>query len=108
MVQPGKMDRRITVQARTSLNTGGSVALSYSDKAVVSAEIVNTTSREFRSAGSLRDGATIAFRIWYLPTLTSTDRILYAGKRYNVVGDPIEEGRKETMLVQAQYVEGRA
>lgn len=109
-LEPGKLDRRITIQARTnSRDDEGSPVTTFADEEVVWAEKVSETSIEARRLLSTRSGATIVFRIRYRSSLTSNHRLYFEGRYYDIVGDPIEDAehdRREAMLVAARYTAG--
>lgn len=111
-LNPGALDRRITVQARTETrdDEGGTV-VTYADELDLWAQKVTETSSEARRLLSIRSGAEIVFRIRWRSTLTSSHRIVFDGRTYDIVGDPVEDsahGRHEAMLVAARYTAGGA
>lgn len=111
-LDPGKLDRRITLQTRTTTRDDeGSAVTSFRDEAKIWAEKVSETSSEARRLLSVRSGATVVFRIRYRSNLTSEHRIYFEGRYYDIVGDPVEDTaheRHEAMLVAARYTAGGA
>lgn len=106
-IAAGKLDRRITIQARTTTRgTAGSAVVSYADEATIWAERVDLTGGKLRASAALRADASQVFRIRYRPTLTEQHRIRYNGRSYDILQID-EEGRREGMLVQARFVEGK-
>mgnify|MGYP001183752078 CR=1 FL=1 len=106
-IDAGKLDRRITLQARTTTRgSAGGVEISYSDERTVWAEDVNTTGGKLRASGALRPETTHVFRIRYISTLTEQYRIRYKSRSFDVIQID-EEERNESQLIQARYVEGR-
>jgi SPP1 family predicted phage head-tail adaptor len=107
---PGRLDRRLAIQARTSTRDDqGSPLVAFATERTVWAEKVEMNSSEARSAGALRAETTLLLRIRYLSSLTSQHRLYFEGKYYDVNGDPIEDtsqGRREAMFVQGKYTEG--
>lgn len=107
-MNPGKLDRRLTIQARTlTRDAAGGAVPSYADVDTVWAQKVETTGRESRIANQLRADTTIVFRIRYYADLTEQHRLLFEGRYYDVT-QINEENRRETQLVQARTVEAAA
>lgn len=105
-INPGKMDRRIVIQVKTTTRgAAGGTVVAWADERVVWAEKVSETSTEGRRMLALRAEATVIFRIRYLSTLTTRHRIYFEGQYHDILGDPVEEGRREMMLVTAKRVE---
>jgi SPP1 family predicted phage head-tail adaptor len=108
MNNPGLLDRKLTIQVKTvTRGSAGGVAEAWADLATVWAQLVSTTGREFRASGSLRAETTHAFRIRHRSDLTTQHRIVYGGVAHDIV-QIAEEGRRDSMLIQAQATEGRA
>jgi len=105
-MNPGKLDRRLVIQTKTTTRgaAGGPVE-TWANSATVWAEKVSTTSSEARRALATRAEATLVLRIRYLSSLTARNRLYFEGQYWDIVGDPIEEGRRDTMLVTARTVE---
>jgi SPP1 family predicted phage head-tail adaptor len=108
-IDPGRLDRRVVIQARTnSRDDEGSAIVSYADETTVWAQKVEVNTSEARRLLAVRADASLILRIRYLASLTSQHRLYFEGKYFDVLGDPVEEGRRETMLVTARYTEGDA
>lgn len=108
-IDPGRLDRRITLQSRTTSRDGeGSAIVAFADEDTIWAQKLSETSSEGRRLLAVRAEATIVFRIRYRSSLTSQHRIYFGGRYYDIVGDPVEEGFRETLLVTARYTEGAA
>ena len=106
MANPGKMDRRITVQVRTYSRdaTGGRVE-SWADSFDCWAELVSTKSAEKITAGADRAIGDKTFRIRYKAGLASgTHRVLYQLKFHDILGID-EEGRSNTLLLTCRAVQ---
>ena len=106
-MNPGKLDRRITLQSRTDTRgTSGSAVESWSDLPTISAERVKTDAREFRAAAARHAEITELFRIRYRAGITSGgNRVVFEGRSHDILGI-IEEGRRESQLVSCRYTEG--
>lgn len=103
-MNPGKLDRRITIQARTTTRgASGGVVVSFADDATVWAQKVDSNGREMQAAGALRAEAELVLRIRYRSTLTTQHRIYYGGQYYDIL-QINEEGRRASQLLQARTV----
>lgn len=108
MANPGKFDRRVTLQSlAVTRGAAGGVVKTYTDLATRWAEKVDTSGREFRTAGSLREETTAAFRIRYLAGLTTQHRLVFETRPHDIL-EVKEEGRREFQLIQARYTEAAA
>lgn len=108
MSNPGKFDRRVTVQVKTTTRGAeGGVAESWADLTTLWAQKVDESSREFRAALARHGETVIVFRLRYYAGLDAgLHRLVYESKNYDIA-PPIEEGRREFMLVSALYQEGK-
>lgn len=107
-LDPGKLDRRVTVQARTSTRDAeGSAVDAFATEATIWAQKVQTTGSEARRAGSLRAETDLVLRIRYRSTLTEQHRLVFEGRTYDIVSI-VEEGRREAQVIQARFTEGAA
>jgi SPP1 family predicted phage head-tail adaptor len=105
-IDPGKLDRKITIQQRTTTReTDGSVAVAYSTFKTVNAQKVQTGGGEARRAGAVRADTTLILRIRYIAALTTQHRVLFESKHYDIT-EISEEGRREFQLIQSRSVEG--
>jgi len=105
-VNPGKMDRRITVQVRTlNKDTVGARSESWADVFQCWAEAVTHRQAEGITADADRATDDRQFRIRYKSGIASgTHRILYQLKFYDITGI-IEEGRRDRMLLTCRAVQ---
>ena len=100
-MNPGKMDRRITIEARTlGKDAAGGRIETWETSAEVWAELVTRKSREAAAADSERPFDTRTFRIRYRTITEHDHRILYSGKVFNITGIS-EEGRKDALVIEA-------
>lgn len=105
---PGKFDRRISIQTRTVVRgSAGGAADSWSLLDTVWAQKIEEGSREFSSAAAMHAEATRAFRIRYRSDVTPQHRVVYGGQFHDILG-VTEEGRSEYLLLACAYTEGRA
>jgi SPP1 family predicted phage head-tail adaptor len=85
-MNPGKLDRLVTVQALTeSRDTGGGIVSTYTTEAQVWAKRDDIGGREFRSFGQLAAEVTAVFTIRAYPGLTTKHRFIDGGYRYDLV-----------------------
>ena len=108
-MNPGRMDRRITLQSRTlgRGNEGGST-VTWSDVTTLWAETVQPAAgSEINRAENDRTVIRQNFRIRFYPGISATThRIVYAGQTYNLI-HAAEEGRKAYHLLTCEYTEDR-
>lgn len=85
-MQAGKLDRRITIQGYTNtVNAAGTPVMTWTDKATVWAELVKRSTREFlRAGGGAADERTAVFRIRWWPGVSTSDRVLFEGRAYDI------------------------
>jgi SPP1 family predicted phage head-tail adaptor len=116
MIDPAKMNRRVTIQAPTnSRDDEGSPVISFADEATIWCEKVSAAGQsgvrsqgdETRLSGSVRTTAIVVLRIRYRSTLTEQHRLYFEGRYYDVF-DIIEENLRETQLVHGKFTEGAA
>lgn len=109
-MNPGRMDRRITLQSRTlGRGSEGGSTVTWSDVTTLWAETVQPASGSEINRGE-NDRTVIRqnFRIRFYPGISATThRIVYAGQTYNLI-HAAEEGRKAYHLLTCEYTEDRA
>ena len=106
MANPGKMDRRLTVQFRTYTRdaTGGKLE-AWADSFDCWGELVTTKAKEGIIADADRSQTDRTFRIRYRAGLASgTHRILYQLQFLDILGID-EEGRKNTLILTCRAVQ---
>ena len=107
-MNPGRLDRKVTIQARTaSRDDEGSPVVSYATEATVPCERVQYAGTQGVRSGAVRAEATLVLRIRYRSTLTEKHRLQFEGRTYDILSID-EEGRRATQLVQARFTEGSA
>jgi SPP1 family predicted phage head-tail adaptor len=105
-MNPGRMDRRITVQVRTlTKDAAGGRVETWADSFKCWAEVVKQTASEGITADADRSTDERQFRIRYRANIASgTHRILYQLRFYNIEGIT-EEGRQDRLLVTCRAVQ---
>jgi SPP1 family predicted phage head-tail adaptor len=84
-MNPGKLDRRIVIQALTTVTDAlGSITETWADLATVWAEYVPLSGLEQIEAGKLTSRSIAKFRIRYRAGLTTKHRIVADGSTYNI------------------------
>jgi len=100
-MNPGKLNRRLVIQSRTlTQDATGSRVQAWADSATVWAEAVIQKGRESTLADADRSQDTRQFRIRHRVLSSSTNRLFYQSKFYNITGIT-EEGVKTTLLIDA-------
>ncbi len=104
-MQPGRLDRLVTLQSRTlaAASAYGEKLASYSTLAQVWAERRDVSGREYFAAGQLHAEASAAFRIRYRSGLTPIHRIVDDGVIYDVL-HIAEIGRKDGLELVCKVV----
>jgi SPP1 family predicted phage head-tail adaptor len=105
-MNPGKMDRRITVQVRTlTKDAAGGRVETWADSFLCWAELVKTSQAETITADADRNIETRQFRIrWKAGLASGTHRIFYQLKFYDITGIE-EEGRLDRLLLTCRAVQ---
>ena len=98
-MNPGKLNRRVVIQARTTTkDDSGSVVSTWAAHATVWAEVVVQRGREAIIADSDRSQDSRQFRIRYRSITSTGYRLLYQLRFYDITGIT-EEGIKTTLLL---------
>lgn len=99
-MNPGKLDRRLTIQVRTpSKDAAGGRVEGWADAFQCWGENVRQISAESIVADADRAIESCQFRIRYKAGITSgTHRLLYQLKFYDILGIT-EEGRRDSLLL---------
>lgn len=104
MIRAGDLDRRIELQryTQTGLNDYGEPIVSWVPFATVSAKVSEELGREFlsRESRTTSSESPAVFLIRYLAGVLVTDRVVYAGRTFNIVGTR-EVGRREGLEIKA-------
>lgn len=102
MIQAGRMDRQIVIQAASeSRDAAGGAILSWSTFATVWAERHDLVGREYFTAGqSERAEIESTWRIRYLNGLTNKHRFTHGGETYDIESIAVI-GRNEGMELRA-------
>lgn len=105
-MNPGKMDRRITIQSRTlTKDAAGGRVETWVDAFDCWAEVVTQKAGEAVTADADRATDERQFRIRYKSGIASgTHRIFYQLKFYDITGI-VEEGRQHLLLVTCRAVQ---
>lgn len=107
-MNPGKLDRRITIQAPTFTRDAlGGANTTYSDYRTVWAQKQDVGGTEVASGEALRSSATTIFTVYFINELTTAHRILYGGIAHNILAIR-ELGRREYQEITCQVMEGGA
>lgn len=103
-MRAGKLDRTITIERQTeTVTASGSVVTAWTIFATVRAEIVQQSASEFLTGFGEAETGTVIFRIRYLASITTADRITYEGTAYNIK-EIAEIGRRRGLELRAVAV----
>lgn len=101
-MRSGNMDQRITLQSVNYIADDlGGATYSWSDRATVSAQVIQRGTAEFIASYGLASKATIIFRLRWLEGVRNTDRVLFRDRAM-----PIKEivvlGRREGLEIRCE------
>lgn len=101
-MRPGSLDRRITIEraGESSRDAMNAPVVTWSTLATRWAQVKPLRSVERFAAHEVAGGAVTTFIIRYLSGLTIKERVVYAGKTYDIT-DVREIGRKEGQEIDA-------
>lgn len=87
-MQAGKLRHRITLQkpVKTQSPSTGAVINAWKDVAVIWADVVDLSAREFIAAQAAQSEITTRITVRYRDDVTSKHRILFRGRVYNIHG----------------------
>ena len=111
MLDPGKLNRRITIQSpSTERDISGTPKKSWSDVLTTWASIRAATSREVYAVASFVSTLSHVITIRYRSgvTITHAMQVLYAGRKFEIqaVSDP-DEGREQLQLLCLELNDGK-
>lgn len=102
-VNPARLDRRITLQySLPTRNAMGESVAGWVEAATVWAGWLKRESREFIAAQTRNAETTGVLRIRHRTDVAATWRIVAGDDVFEVLGDPIEEGRREYLLLSVR------
>lgn len=103
-MRAGRLDRTVNLQRLTeTVNAAGTVSTVWTTFATVRAELVSNSLTETGYAFGEADNDALGFRIRYRSGLTTTDRLTYEGRVYNLVGI-VEIGRRRALELRCEAV----
>lgn len=106
MANPGKLNRRLTVQARilTKDDAGGRVE-SWIDTGEVWGEMIEQKQSEAINSDAERTTTATIFRIRYMAITSGDNRIKYHDQTYGIEG-VVEEGIRNTLKLTCRAIGG--
>ena len=107
-MQAGKLRHRITLQkpVKTQSASTGAVINTWEDVAVLWADVVDLSAREFIAAQAAQSEITTRITVRHRDDVTSKHRILFGGRVYNIHGALADDksGREYLTLPCSQGV----
>lgn len=102
-VDAGALDQRITLQAPSAAVDGlGQRAGAWTTVAEVWARAEPLRGRDFFAAAQMQAAADVKFTLRYRPDVLATWRVLWDGRPYEIVGQPINvRGQKVVLEIMA-------
>lgn len=101
-MRAGRLDRTITLQRETeTVSPAGTVTSTWTDFAIVRAELLSNVFVEVARAYGDDGGADLVLRIRHYHGLTTKDRLVYAGQPYGITGI-VELGRRRAMELRCE------
>jgi SPP1 family predicted phage head-tail adaptor len=96
-MRAGKLDKTIAVQRRgETVDDYGTVSEGWTDLVTIRAQVIQSSTEEFLQASGTTGQAAIIFRIRWREGFEVADRVVYAGKNYDLK-EIKELGRREGM-----------
>lgn len=94
-MEAGKLNRFITVQRKTeTVSASGAVTETWADLMAVRAEVREPTAEEIAGGFGEAEAQTVVFIVrWHPSPITTGDRILFAGRTYDLK-EIVEIGRR--------------
>lgn len=106
MMQPGRMDQRITLQRLTQTADGyGGFTDAWADfptMPCVWASVRAKAGREAMTDGRMTASFVVLFEIWNRQDINERDRIVWQGVTYNIRGLRQEGGRQARLVIEAE------
>jgi len=94
-MRAGKLDKTITIErAATTVDDYGTPAEGWTTVATVRAQLIQSTTEEFMSAGGANSETATIFRIRHMDGLTLADRVTYNARAFDLK-EIKELGRRE-------------
>lgn len=99
MIDPGQLDRRITLRSATlATDAFGQSVRTYGDLAQVWAKVDYRTTKEDEETSKLTSLNKVKFTIRYRSDVDATVKILWKGKTYEIEGVSLE-GRQRYLIL---------
>jgi SPP1 family predicted phage head-tail adaptor len=100
-MRSGKLDRRITIERQTeTVTASGAVTKSWGALATVRAELIQQSTEEFLTGFGEAENGTVVFRIRYLASITTADRVIFDSAAYGLK-EVTEIGRRRVLELRA-------
>lgn len=104
-MRSGKLDHTITIQrSTTASNEYRTPVPSWADVATLRAQVIESSTEEFLTAAGATDKTLCVFRVRYLAGITNADRVMHAGKAFNI-REVKEIGRRKGLDLRAEASE---
>lgn len=101
----GHLRHRITLQKRqTETNSNGFTVETWVNLKTVWAAVSNLQGREYFAAAVVQSENTVKFLIRYAKEFDTTLRILFRGKRYNIISIDNKKYQNKYLEIKAQEV----
>lgn len=103
-MRSGKLDRTVIFQRLAeTVSPAGTVSTAWTDFATVRAELLRAAYSDQATGSGEGQGATIAFRLRYVPGLTAADRVLFDGQVYGIKSLH-EFGRRRVLEIECEAI----
>jgi len=97
-VNPGRLNKRVTLQRKKSTKVDGKMVTSWEDVATVWAAFEPLRGREYFAAAAVNAEGTIRVRIRYRSGLMADMRIKYGDRILDIKSPPIDPDEKHVEL----------
>ncbi|WP_407192524.1 phage head closure protein [Bradyrhizobium sp. STM 3566] len=103
-MRAGSLDRLIEIQRRTTgLDLYGTPVETWTTFTTMRAQLLKNATDDREGARGHTTDAVLTFRMYYMPSLSFNDRLLYDGQQYEITGIT-EIGRRVGMDVISQRI----
>lgn len=104
MIQPGKLDRQVTLLQRTvTRDAAGAAVESWQGVALLWAHVKETTAREFFASDHKASEVSRVFVVRYRDGINSANhRVLYRGESHDI-DSVVEVGRRDGLELRATH-----
>lgn len=103
-MQIGKLDKIVTLQEKTEVNTSGSIANVWNNVEDIWCDIKTEKGSEAFQSGRLNARALLRIQMRFRPDIDTTHRLVWEGQIYNIIAVDRSHRRQGELWLTAQGV----